>query len=209
MNTYHIFDMDGTLTDSMGYIARSVLQVLDENHVSYSPDIIETVTPLGYPNTARLFQTMGVPGTVEEIVARFMEILHLTYANDVPLKSGVADYLRRLKAEGYRLCVLTGSPHLLTDVCLQRNGLWDLFDHVWSVDDFGLPKDNPLIYRRIQEQLGCAAADITLYDDNLAACTTAANCGWNTVGVRDRQKEDIWAQLQQTAHRYVMDFAEI
>ena len=209
MNTYYIFDMDGTLTDSMDYIGRSVRQVLDENHVPYGPESIETVTPLGYPNTARLFQTMGVPGTVEEIVARFMEILHHAYANDVPLKSGVAAYLRKCKAEGKRLCVLTGSPHLLTDVCLQRNGLWELFDHVWSVDEFGISKDNPVIYHEITRILDCQPAAITLYDDNLAACTTAASCGWNTVGVRDRQKAEIWAQLQQTAHRYLTDFAEI
>ena len=209
MNTYYIFDMDGTLTDSMDYIARSVLQVLDENQVPYGPEIIETVTPLGYPNTARLFQTMGVPGTVEEIVDRFMEILHHAYANDVPLKSGVADYLRKCKAEGKRLCVLTGSPHLLTDVCLQRNGLWDLFDHVWSVDDFGISKDNPVIYHEITRILDCEPSAITLYDDNLAACTTAASCGWHTVGIKDRQKPEIWAQLQQTAHRYVTDFAMI
>lgn len=207
--TYHIFDMDGTMTDSMDYIARSVLQVLDENRVPYGPEIIETVTPLGYPNTARLFRTMGVPGTVEEIVARFMEILHRAYANDVPLKSGVADYLHRLKAEGKRLCVLTGSPHLLTDVCLQRNGLWELFDHVWSVDDFGVSKDDPVIYREITRLLGCEPSAITLYDDNLAACTTAAACGWYTVGVKDRQKAEIWAQLQQTAPRYITDFAEV
>ena len=207
--TYHIFDMDGTMTDSMDYIGRSVLQVLDENHIPYGPEIIDRVTPLGYPNTARLFQTMGVSGTVEEIVARFMELLHHAYANDVPLKSGVADYLRRLKAEGKRLCVLTGSPHLLTDVCLQRNGLWALFDHVWSVDDFGVSKDDPAIYHEITRLLGCEPSAVTLYDDNLTACVTAASCGWHTVGVRDRQSAEVWAQLQQTAQRYVTDFAEI
>ena len=77
------------------------------------------------------------------------------------------------------------------------------------MDDFGISKDNPVIYHEITRILDCEPAAITLYDDNLAACTTAAACGWNTVGVRDRQKAEIWAQLQQTAHRYVTDFAEI
>ena len=209
MKIWHIFDLDGTLVDSMPYFRRGILQVLDDDGIPYGPDMADILTPLGYTKSAQLYQTMGVAGTVEEIVARFMEILHHAYANDVPLKSGVADYLRTLKAEGKRLCVLTGSPHLLTDVCLQRNGLWELFDHVWSVDDFGISKDNPDIYHEITRLLDCAPSAITLYDDNLAACTTAASCGWYTVGVRDRQKAEVWAQLQQTAHRSVVDFAEV
>lgn len=204
--TYHIFDMDGTLTDSMGYIGRSVLQVLEENHIPHGPEIIDRVTPLGYPNTARLFQTMGVPGTAEEIVARFMEILHHEYAHHVPLKPGVADYLHRLKAEGKHLCVLTGSPHLLTDVCLQRNGIRELFDHVWSVDDFGISKDNPAIYQQVEQLLGCGGANITLYDDNRTACATAARSGWYTVGVQDRQKPEFLQQLKSTVDCYLTGF---
>ena len=190
----------------MSYIIRSVLQVLDENHITYGPEIIETVTPLGYPNSARLFQTMGVPGTVEEIVGRFMELLYREYAHHIPLKPGVADYLRRLKAEGRKLCVLTGSPHLLTDVCLQRGGIWELFDHVWSVDDFGISKDNPAIYRQVMEHLGCTGSDITLYDDNLTACATAAGAGWYTVGVKDRQKEEVLQQTRRTVDCYLTGF---
>ena len=144
--------------------------------------------------------------TVEEIVARFMEILHHEYAHNVPLKAGVADYLRKLKAEGKHLCVLTGSPHLLTDVCLQRNGIWELFDHVWSVDDFGISKDNPAIHQQVEQLLGCGGADITLYDDNRTACATAARSGWYTVGVQDRQKPEFLQQLKSTVDCYLTGF---
>ena len=204
--TWHIFDMDGTLTDSMNYIIGSVLRVLDENNISYGPEIIETVTPLGYPNTARLFQTMGVPGTVEEIVARFMELLYQEYAHRVPLKLCVEEYLRRLKAQGKKLAVLTGSPHLLTDVCLQRNGLWELFDQVWSVDDFGISKDNPAIYDAVAAEIGCTAEDICFYDDNFTACATAAGAGWFTVGVRDRQSPQLLESMKATVDCYLTGF---
>ena len=206
MNPIHIFDMDGTLISSMPYVIGSVLQVLDEEHIPYGPEIAETVTPLGYPATARLFQTMGVPSTVEEIVARFMTVLYREYAHNIPLKPGVADYLRRLKEAGAQLCILTGSPHLLVDVCLQRNGILDLFDRVWSVEDFNLSKADVAIYYEVERLLNCRREDICFYDDNLTACTTAVKAGWYTCAVNDGQSGETTAALKAAAHEYIDTF---
>ena len=209
MKNIHIFDLDGTLIVSMPYVIGSVLQVLEENHIPYGPEIIETVTPMGYPNTARLFQTMGVPGTVDEIVARFMDILYHEYAHNIPLKPGAADYLRRLKQAGAQLHILTGSPHLLANVCLQRNGIRDLFDSVWSVDDFDMSKAEVAIYHEMVRRLGCAKEDICFYDDTLTACTTAVEAGWHTCAVNDGQKADVTAALQTVAHQYIASFEDL
>lgn len=206
MKKVHIFDMDGTLINSMPHIVRSILHVLDEDHIVYGPELIDAVIPLGYPKTAERFQAMGAKGTVDEIVARFMKLLYQAYSNDIPLKPGAAAYLRKLKEQGARLCVLTGSPHLLTDVCLQRNGIFDLFDYVWSVDDFGHCKDEPIIYHQAAAQLGCAADDICFYDDNLIACTTAVEAGWYTCAVNDGQSEETTAALRAVADAYIPTF---
>lgn len=206
MQKIHVFDMDGTLIDSMSHIIRSILQILEEDHIPYGPEIIDTVIPLGYPRTAELFRSMGAKGTVEEIVARFMTILRHEYANNIPLKPGVADYLRKLKAEGRQLCVLTGSPHILTDVCLQRNGIYDLFDRVWSVDDFGISKAEPAIYHEVEQLLQRSPADLCLYDDNLAAITTAGSVGWYTCAVKDCQSASTLEEMQRTANTYITSF---
>ncbi len=206
MKKIHIFDMDGTLIDSMPHIVHSILQVLDEDHIAYGPEIIEAVIPLGYPQTAKLFQTMGAKGTVDEIVERFMHLLHREYANHIPLKNGAGEYLHKLKSAGKQLCVLTGSPHLLTDVCLQRNGIYDLFDHIWSVDDFGLSKAQTAIYDEVVRRLGCDKEDICFYDDNLTACTTAVSAGWYTCAVNDGQSAEITAALKDAANAYISTF---
>ena len=86
----HIFDLDGTLVNSMPYYSRGILQVLDEEGIPYAPDFIEVLTPLGYTKSAQLYQTMGVPGTVADIVGRIQTILHHEYAHNIGLKPGVA-----------------------------------------------------------------------------------------------------------------------
>ena len=206
MKKIHIFDLDGTLVNSMPYYSRGILQVLDEEDIPYSPDLIEVLTPLGYTKSAQLYQTMGVPGTVEDIVGRIQTILHHEYAHNIGLKPGVGEYLRKLKASGCTLYVLTASPHLVTDVCLQHNGVYDLFDQVWSVEDFGMSKSETIIYDEVVRRLGCAKEDICFYDDNLTACTTAVKAGWYTCAVNDGQKEDITAALQAVADTYIPTF---
>lgn len=209
MKPIHIFDLDGTLVNSMPYFTRGILQVLEEEGISYEPDLIEVLTPLGYTKSAELYQTMGVPGTVEDIVGRIQRILHYEYANNITLKPGVNDYLRKLKAQGATLCVLTASPHLVTDVCLQRNGVYDLFDHVWSVEDYGLSKSETVIYDEVVRRLGCAREDICFYDDNLTAASTAVKAGWYTCAVNDDQPPEITAALKTAAHAYVASFEDL
>ena len=70
-----VFDLDGTLVDSMQRYAAGILSVLDDENIPYTPDLIGVLTPLGYTKSAELYQTMGVPGTVEEIVRRIEQKL--------------------------------------------------------------------------------------------------------------------------------------
>jgi len=208
MKKIHIFDLDGTLVDSMPYYTRGILQVLDEEQIPYEPSLIEILTPLGYTKSAQLYREMGVPGTVEEIVGRIQTILHHEYAHNIALKPGVASYLHKLKSSGCLLCVLTASPHLVTDVCLQHNGVYPLFDHVWSVEDFGLSKSETPIYHEVVHRLGCRQEDICFYDDNLTAVSTAVKAGWYTCAVNDGQSEAITAALRAAANEYIPTFTQ-
>lgn len=209
MKKIHIFDLDGTLIDSMPYFARGVLQVLDEENIPYGEDLIDILTPLGDEKTALLYQEMGVPGTVEEIIVRMQQNQYPYYAHSIPLKPGIDAYLRKLKAQGVILCVLTASPHILTDAALKRNGVYDLFDHVWSIDDYSLPKSDPALFHAVAQRLGCSMADICFYDDNLTAVTTASGTGWYTCAVNDRHSPEVIAALQRTADAYIDDFSTL
>ena len=133
----YVFDLDGTLVDSMPYFTKGILSIPDEEGIAYGDDLIKILTPLGYTKSAEYYvNVMGIRDSVEHIVERIREKLVFEYSNNILLKEGVGDYLRRLHAAGARLFVLTASPHLVTDVCLQRNGVYELFEQVWSVEDF-------------------------------------------------------------------------
>lgn len=209
MRNIYIFDLDGTLVNSAEQIRVGIFTVLDEAGVSYPDDFIKTLTPLGYTKSAELFVEMGVPGTAQEIYDRMMGYLVKEYAENVKLKPGVGDFLRKKHAEGAKLCVLTASPHELTDVCLQSNGVWELFDKVWSVEDFGIVKSDVRIYEEVAKLLGCTTGDIAFFDDNITAVSTAAKAGCYTTSVRDRHTDEEAAAIKAATDAYIESFEEL
>ena len=140
MKKIAVFDLDGTLIDSMERFEAGMLHVLLEEKISFPKDFINVLTPLGYTKSAELFVEMGVQDSVNGIVSRIEKFLVNEYANHIRLKPGVYDYVNKLKRDGAKLYVLTASPHIVTDICLKNNGIYDLFEQVWSVEDFGLSK---------------------------------------------------------------------
>ena len=208
MQTY-LFDFDGTLVDSMPTYASMMLGILKENHVPHQKDIIKITTPLGYAKTAELFHDMGLALPVQEILAIMNERAVKAYTDDVPAKAHVIWALRRMKAMGCDLNVLTASPHAMLDPCLKRLGIYDLFTHVWSCEDFGTTKSDPDIYRRAAEKIGLDVADVVFFDDNLLAVQTAARAGMQTVGVYDPSGEDFAQALKESAEHYIRSFEEL
>ena len=90
---------------------------------------------------------MGVALSVDEMVDIMSRYAIEEYTHNIPAKDGVQATLCAMKEKGYSLNVLTASPHLTLDPCLKRLGLWDLFDNVWSCDDFNTTKSDPEIYK--------------------------------------------------------------
>lgn len=207
--TAYLFDLDGTLVDSMGKWAEKMLHILEEEHIDYPADIINRITPLGDIGTAELFSEMGVPGTTKEIIARMNEYAVPQYRYHIFTKPKVSEYLRKLKEEGALLAVLTASPHITTDVCLRHNGIYDLFDKVWTISDLGMVKSQPEIYIDAAERLGVSISDLTFFDDNLIALTAAKKAGAVCVGVWDASSAEYEEEIRTVSDRYIHSFEEL
>ena len=205
----YLFDFDGTLVDSMPIYAAMMLGILEENNVPHEKDIIKVTTPLGYPGTAKLFHEMGLNKPVEEIIAIMNERAVKAYTYDVPAKEQVIAALRRLKARGDDLNVLTASPHAMLDPCLKRLGIWDLFTNVWSCEDFGTTKADPNIYHMAAEKVGRPVHEIWFLDDNLGADRTAKAAGMRVSGVYDASSAEYEQEIRAVCDAYLLDFSEI
>lgn len=205
----YLFDFDGTLVDSMPYFADTIIRLLDKAGISYPEDIIKIVTPLGYRGTAEYMIGLGYHSTPDALVDEIIACNTEAYHRSIPLKDGVKDKLLQLKAQGHSVSVLTASPHNLLDKCLQRVGIYDFFDNVWSSDDFPYTKADPRIYEEAAKRLGTTVQQCAFVDDNIKAVTTAQKAGMLAIGIFDKSSEDFVEEFQAKADRYIFRFAEL
>jgi len=208
LRTY-LFDFDGTLVDSMKIYAEMMLRILDENQISYGPDIIKIITPLGYVGTARLFREMGLKQPEEEIIGTMHRYAVDAYTHRVPAKPHVIQVLNKLKARGDDLHVLTASPHAALDPCLKRLGIFDLFTNVWSCEDFATTKSDPEIYHMAAQRIGRPVNEIWFLDDNLNADRTAKEAGMLVCGVYDESSAEYIEQMKAVCDAYIEDFSQL
>lgn len=208
MNTY-LFDFDGTLVDSMPTYAAMMLGILREQGVAHEDNIIKIITPLGYRGTAAYFAQLGMRMPQEEIVNMMTSRAIKAYTHHVPAKAHVIDALRCLKARGDDLNVLTASPHEMLDPCLKRLGIYDLFTHIWSCEDFGTTKADPEIYHMAAARMGRPVGEIWFLDDNLGADRTAKAAGMRVCGVYDASSAEYTQEMIRETDAYIRDFSEI
>lgn len=209
MKTY-LFDFDGTLVDSMPSFVSGVLRELDKANCKYDNDIIKIITPLGFAGTADYFiKTFNLKITVEDLVKAFKENMKDEYFYNIPAKNNVIKILKELKENGASLNVLTASPHVTLDACLKRLGLFDIFDNVWSCEDFNTTKANPEIYKMVAKKLNVKISDVLFLDDNLSADTTAKSAGMKVCGVYDKSSHDYIDQMKEMCDFYIFDFEEL
>lgn len=205
----YLFDFDGTLVDSMPTYVSVMLRILDENGIKYDKSIVKIITPLGFVGTARYYRKLGVKKSEKELIGTMNEYAYEEYKNNIPSKSNVASVLAKLKENGASLNVLTASPHLTLDACLERLGLSGYFTNIWSCEDFSTTKSDPDIYGAAAEKIGVPVDKILFLDDNLNAVKTAVVAGMKTCGVFDKSSEEYTEEIKSACDYYIEDFSEL
>lgn len=210
MKISYLFDFDGTLVDSMPTFVSSMLRILDENNISYEDNIVKTITPLGLNGTAEYYiNDLGLKMEKSDLINLMGEYMVDAYWHTIPAKSNVILTLKELKQRGASLNVLTASPHITLDACLKRLGMWELFDNIWSCDDFETTKANPEIYIRAAKRMKVDADKVLFLDDNIDADKTAKKAGLLVCGVYDESSKDYTEQIKLNTDFYIYDFKEL
>lgn len=205
-----VFDLDDTLVDSWSRFDGGMLPLLDAEGIAYHrEEMIAKMHPQGVPPTAALFCEMGVPGTVEEVTRRLEEGMYREYAHNIRLMPGAEAYLSHLREQGVRLFVLTASPHSITDPCLKNNGVLDWFERVWTVEDYGMGKSNPLLFEKVVADIGLPADEILYFEDNPVAAVNAMAAGIQVCGVLCPHTPHNAEKICEVTDRWIATFEEL
>lgn len=178
-----IFDCDGTLLDSLD--AWRGLEAMLASEAGIVVTLEERAAFVSYtiPEVARHFhERHGLGATVEAVVALIDDYM-MAYYERAAVLPGVTALLEQCAAANVRMAVASSSAHAYLEAGLRAAGIRGYFDAVFSVNDVGAPKREPLIFERACQALGTQTATTWGLDDAVYAVETLARAGFPTVGI--------------------------
>ena len=204
-----IFDMDGTLIDSLMLwdVMWSTFgeRYLHDKSFVPSPEDDKKVRTLTLKDAMHLIHTnynLGESG--EELLALANTIINDFYANSVELKSGVREFLEHCQNKGVRMCIASATAPELLDVALKHCDIETYFSKVFSCGTIGKGKEEPDIFLQAAEFLGAEIKETWLFEDSLTAIETAVKIGMPTVGIYDRYNFG-HDRMKQIATEYIAE----
>ena len=208
---YAIFDMDGTLVDSMGYWKQLGREYLVSKGITEGiEDALERIKTMTMKESVALFtQEFGISGTAESIAEEMNALMDAHYRDDVVLKPGVRAYLDLLRRKQVKLCVASATCEKLVARCLSRLGIADYFSCLLSCEMAGVGKSRPDIYFLAAEKLGAKPEETAVYEDALYAAVTAKKAGFYVVGVYDESASQEWKELAELADEVIEDWERV
>lgn len=203
---FAIFDMDGTLIDSMPAWKSLGTTFLRECGIEPPSDLRKKVAKMTMLESGEYFNSLGIKGTAQEIAADLNACMERQYRTTIAEREGVKKYLEALKAKNVRCCVATATDLSLAKACLTRLGLMSFFEFAVSCEDIGVTKHQPDIYFEAAKRLGGKPCDIAVYEDVPYAAKTAKDAGFFVVGVFDPACEAPQEQLREYSNEYIKDY---
>jgi HAD superfamily hydrolase (TIGR01509 family) len=205
---FAIFDMDGTLVDSMVYWKNLAAEFLTAKGISDIPgDIYEKIKPMTISESAELFvNEFLLEGTAESIASEMNNMMNEHYRKDIPLKEGVREYLDAISQAGTIMCIASSTAEPLMEACLSRLGVLGYFQFLLSCETVGAGKNRPNVYYEASKRMGCCPAETAVYEDAFYAISTARKAGFYVVGVYDESANEYWKEIESLADETICTF---
>lgn len=190
-----IFDMDGTLVDSLGFwefLWRSIGKKYF-NDETYAPPV-EISKPMRTMSlrdgVILLHEKLGIGNSKETLIEEIDLLYKRYYEEEVTFKEGVCDFIALCKSRGIKICIASGSTEDVVDSFLKRNGMRDSFSAIFTCPGIGKSKAEPDIYNLAHAHLGTPKETTWVFEDSVTALETATKSGFKTVGIWDSEGFD-------------------
>ena len=196
-----IFDMDGTLLDSMWKWDDLGFEILRRHGREARPDFRDMTVPMGMGAAAEYcVEAYDLPCTAETIVEEMHQCMTGFYESEVKCKPGVEKFLAILKMEGVSMYVATASDRPLVEKALQSTGIAHYFKGIITCAEAGAGKgESPKIYEYAMKRLRGNKLDTVVFEDSWAAIRTAKNAGFRVAGIYDDSMADHWEEIKAMA----------
>lgn len=205
-----IFDLDGTLIDSMYVWEKVDHDFLTERGIPVTQDYTDKMRTMFFHTAAEYTKKeYALSESVEEIMNIWLSMARHEYEFHVKAKPFVKEYLKELKDQGMKIGIATSSDPYLSEPVLKNNDLKEYFDCVCFTSEVGKNKNYPDIYLYTAEKLGTKPEECIVFEDIPEGINGASTAGMKTVAVYDESSTELEELLRKSADQYIYSFSEM
>lgn len=202
-----IFDLDGTLLDSMPWWENLGENYLISRGKTPAHDIRHHFKRLTLEGSARYMkEEYDLEESIAEISAGILDGIEHAYRSFIPLKPGVVEMLEAFAREGVRMCVATATEYHCAQAALERCDIMHYFSALFTCSEVGANKTEPLIFDISLAHLETPRETTFVMEDSLHAIETAQNAGFPTIAVYEAASASDEAEIRRIADAYLDSF---
>ena len=205
-----IFDLDGTLVDSMWMWKRIDIEYLERYGIALPEDLQREIEGMSFSDTAVYFkERFSLPDRLDHIKETWNKMAWEKYEREVPLKPGVMELLRYLKIKNIPAGIATSNSRELTELIIKRHGIQEYFSSVRTSCEVTKGKPSPDIYLLVAKELGVRPQRCLVFEDVLQGIMAGKNADMKVCAVYDEYSEDDRKEKMKLADYYINSIYEV
>lgn len=210
-----VFDLDGTLVDSMPMWQNITYEYAELKGITVPNNLHAQMNRRSLEQCAELYISLGAAGTVDDVVRELSELAYRAYSEKIDEKPNAANFLKLLHENGIKVAVATASDKNGAAATLKRNKMFQYVDYITTCADVGKSKSEPDIFLSCAEHFGALPNECVVFEDSAYALKTAISAGFPVVAVSDdismsgNTADETPAGIRTLASRCISDYAEL
>ena len=182
-----IFDMDGTLLNSMDYWGTVGSEFLIKNGFDPKSDDNRRFLERGMREFYKYAtEELGLTKSYQEVHDEIYNLIREKYETVVAPKNGAIKMLDILLEKGVKMCLATATDRETVELILKRLDMKKYFSKIFTSGEVGVGKSEPKIYELALEHLGTPKEKTYVFEDAYYAINTASKAGFNVIGIYDK-----------------------
>lgn len=205
-----LFDLDGTLIDSMWMWRAIDIEYLARFGITIPEDLQQCLEGKSFYETAVYFkERFGINDSTDKIMSDWNNMAFDIYKNRITLKIGVKDFLFYLKENGFKTAIATSNSRPLTEVVLNSLNISSYFDEIVTADEVTHGKPAPDIYLKAAGDLNVSPEECVVFEDIPQGIKAGKSAGCVTVAVDDEYSKKYDLEKKELSDYYINDYFDI
>ncbi|KUO71594.1 MAG: HAD family hydrolase [Clostridia bacterium BRH_c25] len=205
-----IFDVDGTLIDSMWIWKQVDVEFLSKRGISLPERLQSEIEGMSYSETAIYFKArFDLPESLDEIKEEWRIMAEDYYKCHIKLKSGAKEFLKLLYEKGFTIGIATSNSRELVEHMLANHNIKQYFSNIRTSCEVDKGKPHPDVYLKVAEDMGIEPDHCIVFEDTVAGVMAAKAAGMKVFAMADEISLESKDKLIEMTEGYIHSFDEV